>query len=132
MLNKLIMLKEGDLSRKKKISSLFLLKFKIARYIFNKGFLNSFPSLKLLLEKYLISISGLFDHSYYIQNNTDLNNEYINNLSYFINYGWKEYRNPNIWFDVKSYLSNFPEVRKIGINPLVDFIINDCNSLRLS
>jgi S-layer protein len=67
-----------------------------------------------------------FNSQYYLQNNPDvfiaLNNGLIPSAEWhYLNYGWKEGRNPNSVFDTSYYLLQNSDVQAAGINPLVHF-----------
>jgi hypothetical protein len=81
------------------------------------------------LDKIAIIMSGWFDDKYFIDNNTDLQTK-LTAIEYFTKYGWREYRNPNRWFNIKSFLSKYPEIKKRGVNPLVSFLTNGLNPKR--
>jgi glycosyltransferase involved in cell wall biosynthesis len=81
------------------------------------------------LDKIAIIMSGWFDDKYFKENNTDLQTN-LTAIDYFTKYGWCEYRNPNRWFNIKSFLSTYPEIKKRGVNPLVSFFANGLNPKR--
>lgn len=66
--------------------------------------------------------SDLFDPTYYLLNYPDVRNAGIDPLSHFIEYGWREGRNPSRKFDTKYYLETNPDVNKAGINPLFHYL----------
>jgi glycosyltransferase involved in cell wall biosynthesis len=83
-----------------------------------------------ILDKISIKIFGCFDKNFFKDNNQDLNIENNNFFNYFIKNGWRECRNPNQWFDIKSYIENYPEIQKTGIDPLINWIINGFDDRR--
>lgn len=70
----------------------------------------------------IIKKSGLFDKEYYLSNNLDVYESKMDPLTHFINYGWKEERNPSLDFNTTFYLSTYTDVKESGINPLIHFI----------
>ena len=76
--------------------------------------------LKKWIEYQTIKRSGLFDPTYYLLHNPDVKD--ANPLSHFIEYGWKEGRNPSQAFDTRFYLATNPDVQKAGGNPLLHYL----------
>lgn len=70
----------------------------------------------------LIAASGLFDEQYYLSRNTDVVEGGFEALRHFVEFGWREGRNPNSLFDSAWYLETYPDVDRLGINPLVHYI----------
>ena len=52
----------------------------------------------------IIKKSGLFDKDYYLETNEDVRLAGIDPIKHYIQYGWKEGRNPSRYFDVNSYI----------------------------
>lgn len=77
---------------------------------------------KRIFHYFLIKKSGQFNSSYYLLNYPDVRSNDIDPLWHYINFGWKENRNPSEAFDTKFYLDNNPDVRQSGINPLIHYI----------
>ena len=71
---------------------------------------------------FLIKRSGLFDPHYYLHTYKDVRRADVDPLMQFINFGWKECRNPSQSFDTNFYLNTNPDVKLSGINPLVHYI----------
>jgi glycosyltransferase involved in cell wall biosynthesis len=71
---------------------------------------------------HIIDQSGLFDTDYYLNKYPDIKRAGIDPLKHFIEYGWKEGRNPNALFDTKYYWESNCEVNKTGLNPIIHFI----------
>ncbi len=69
-----------------------------------------------------ITESELFDAEYYAAANLKNIPEKIDPILHFCVYGWKEGRNPNREFDTNFYLSEYPDVDDVGINPFVHWI----------
>jgi len=74
------------------------------------------------LEYFWISRSGYFDAAYYLINNPDVRAADIDPLWHFINFGWKEGRNPCSWFETNYYLELNPDIKKSGMNPFVHYL----------
>lgn len=64
------------------------------------------------------------DQDYYFQTYPDTKEYKGGAVSHFIDYGWKEGRNPNSKFDTKKYLMNNPDVAAAEINPLLHCVLN--------
>ena len=69
-----------------------------------------------------IKKSILFDPAYYLLNNPDVRDADIDPLLHFIDYGWKEGRNPSQKFNTRYYLETNPDVKLSGVNPLVHYL----------
>lgn len=74
------------------------------------------------LEYFYIRRSKLFDFYYYLKEYKDVMYSDIDPLIHFIEYGWKEGRNPSSSFDTSFYLSNNPDVQRSAVNPLFHYI----------
>lgn len=70
----------------------------------------------------LIRDSGLFDAAWYRETYPDIAAAGADPLAHFADWGWREGRNPNVYFDVPGYLRQNPEVARDGVNPLVHYI----------
>ncbi|MCU0289567.1 MAG: glycoside hydrolase family 99-like domain-containing protein, partial [Acidobacteria bacterium] len=70
----------------------------------------------------LIRNSGLFDDKYYNQSYPDIEKVGIDALQHYYYYGWKEGRNPSVYFNTQYYLDSNEAVRKANINPLLHYI----------
>ena len=75
-------------------------------------------------EYQLLSQSDLFDKTYYLQNNLDLDDKVIDPVAHYILYGAKEGRKPSVDFDTGFYLASYPDVSAAGVNPLVHYILH--------
>lgn len=78
--------------------------------------------LKLNIKR--IKKSGLFDAKYYIETYSDIKEAGIDPLKHFVEYGWKEGRNPCAKFDTNFYLLTYPDVASVGMNPLAHYILH--------
>ena len=92
------------------------------------GRLLTYPfSISLEFYKYihdynLIKKSNLFDSEYYLAKNEDVKKAKMNPIKHYLQFGWKEGRNPSSKFDGNDYLNKRPDVRIAGICPLVHYI----------
>lgn len=66
--------------------------------------------------------SKLFDSKYYLENNLDIKNANIDPILHYLEYGWKEGRNPSHIFDNNFYLNDNLDVKEAEINPLIHYI----------
>jgi lipopolysaccharide biosynthesis protein len=76
---------------------------------------------KLAIENDFL-LNFLFDEEYYLAENSDLKEADISLYEHFINYGWKENRNPSAYFNVNRYLEMHEDAKNMGINPLIHYV----------
>jgi lipopolysaccharide biosynthesis protein/SAM-dependent methyltransferase len=69
-----------------------------------------------------VRLTGLFDESFYLSKYPDIKISGINPLSHYMEFGWREMRDPSSIFSTKLYLDNNPDVRESGTNPLVHYL----------
>ena len=62
-----------------------------------------------------------FDAVYYLANNPDVAAAGVNPLQHYLQYGWKEGRDPSAYFSTSGYLRQNPDVAAAGMNPLEHF-----------
>lgn len=67
--------------------------------------------------------STAFDANYYLAANPDVAAAGVDPLDHFLNTGWREGRNPTLWFSVSHYLDFYPDVAAAGINPFVHYLM---------
>lgn len=72
--------------------------------------------------KIIVESSGLFDADYYLKSNPDVAAECVDPIIHYLEFGWKEHRNPSIKFDNDFYLSCHSDVKSAKINPLIHYI----------
>ncbi|MBZ9573727.1 hypothetical protein [Modicisalibacter sp. MOD 31.J] len=65
-------------------------------------------------------IKGL-DDAYYLAHNPDLVAAGVDPVEHYANYGWKEGRAPNTWFDRDFYLDQNPSLRDSGAIPVEQY-----------
>jgi len=74
-------------------------------------------------EAQVIAKSGLFDANHYLINGTDVHEASLDPTEHFCAYGWREGRQPNIYFNTNWYLHTNPDVERLGLNPLSHYIL---------
>ena len=77
---------------------------------------------KFIRDYNLIKKSNLFDSEYYLANNEDVKNAKVDPVKHYLQFGWKEGRNPSSEFNSNEYLNKRPDVQIAGVCPLVHFI----------
>lgn len=82
---------------------------------------DSFPSERLAAIE-LIRESEFFDEAWYLDTYPDVREAKLDPVEHFLDFGWKEFRNPGPHFDTTYYLANNIDVAKSGLNPLLHFI----------
>ena len=70
-----------------------------------------------------LAIRGEFDPHYYLTMNEDVAQAGVDPLAHFIEFGWREERDPNAYFSTKSYLEENPDVESAGINPFYHYVV---------
>lgn len=70
----------------------------------------------------LLRASEWFDEAWYLDTYPDVRDANLDPVEHFLDFGWKEFRNPGPHFDTTYYLANNIDVAKSGMNPLVHFI----------
>lgn len=63
-----------------------------------------------------------FDSAYYLRIYPDVAEVGCDPLEHFMEFGWREGRDPNAAFSVAAYLEVFPEVAASGVNPFVHYL----------
>lgn len=63
-----------------------------------------------------------FDEKYYLSQYSDIKEANICPYEHYMNWGWKEGRNPNRYFNTFKYLDLNPDVKKANVNPLYHFV----------
>ncbi len=77
---------------------------------------------KFIRDYNLIKKSNLFDSEYYLANNEDVKKAKVDPIKHYLQFGWKEGRNPSSEFDGNEYLNKRPDVRVAGICPLIHYL----------
>ena len=68
-------------------------------------------------------VQAEFDPDYYLALNPDVAESRLDPISHFIEYGWREGRDPNPFFCTSSYLEENADVANSGINPFYHYIV---------
>ncbi|MFI3244206.1 MAG: glycosyltransferase [Akkermansia sp.] len=76
---------------------------------------------KCTREYRVIKKSAFFDRRWYLQVNPDVAQAKIDPVLHFIEYGWREGRNPSPKFDTSSYIALYPDVKLSNVNPLFHY-----------
>lgn len=71
----------------------------------------------------LIRHSGVFDENYYVLHSGDVLDAGVDAVDHFCRYGWREGRDPNVYFKTTWYAETNPEVGRRGVNPLVHYLV---------
>ena len=87
-----------------------------------KPFSIFFEFFRFIRDYNLLKKSNLFDSEYYLANNEDVKKAKMDPIKHYLQFGWKEGRNPSAEFDGNEYLNRIPDVRITGICPLVHYI----------
>ncbi|MCW8108048.1 hypothetical protein OPS25_06010 [Alteromonas ponticola] len=66
--------------------------------------------------------SDLFNSHWYLKEYPDLAEQKVEPASHFLNFGFKELRNPSKKFCTHKYLEKYPDVKESNLNPLVHYI----------
>ena len=77
---------------------------------------------RLFRDKKVIERSGLFDSEWYLKNYDDVKKCGKDPIIHYIQFGWKEGRNPSEDFDSIQYLKKRPDVAAMEMCPLVHFV----------
>jgi 2-polyprenyl-3-methyl-5-hydroxy-6-metoxy-1,4-benzoquinol methylase len=73
-------------------------------------------------EERVIERSHHFDKVWYLYTNEDVKAAGVDPIVHYVNYGWREGRDPSGIFSTNEYLAKYPEVSAKNICPLVHFI----------
>ena len=69
----------------------------------------------------VIAKSKYFNKQWYLQRYPDVAASGMDAAMHYMNYGWREGRNPGPDFNTSIYLSNYPDVASSGMCPLIHF-----------
>ena len=67
-------------------------------------------------------LQGEFDRDFYLGRYPDVAAAGIDPLQHYMQYGWKERRDPAAFFSTGYYLDTYPDVAKAGINPFSHYV----------
>ncbi len=62
-----------------------------------------------------------FDAAYYLAHNPDVAAAHLDPLRHYLDYGWKEGRDPSAFFSTAWYLNQNPDVAAAHVNPLLHY-----------
>ncbi len=63
-----------------------------------------------------------FDPDFYLALNPDVATSPTDPLSHFVEFGWREGRDPNAFFSTSTYLEENPDVANAGVNPFYHYV----------
>lgn len=86
----------------------------LASFVLNASFRAEYREIKK---------SNLFDDKYYCNTRNWPEICCFCSLYHFIKYGWKQGQNPNSFFNTAFYLNQNSDVARLGINPLLHYIL---------
>ena len=66
--------------------------------------------IKFLRNYLLLLKSDFFDSKYYLQENPDVAKAKVNPILHYLQFGWKEGRNPSPLFNTNDYISFRPDI----------------------
>jgi glycosyltransferase involved in cell wall biosynthesis len=69
-----------------------------------------------------ISKSGLFDAQFYLSQYPDIAQAGVPPLEHFFDFGYREGRRPNLYFEPSWYLAQNPDVQQAGVQPLTHYL----------
>ena len=64
----------------------------------------------------------LVDEPFYLRRYVDVAESGLRARDHFMDYGWREGRDPNPWFSCSAYLSANPDVRREQVNPFTHWL----------
>ncbi|MBR1601005.1 MAG: glycosyltransferase family 2 protein [Alphaproteobacteria bacterium] len=79
-----------------------------------------------------VTESGFFDAKYYRRHNPSLWFSHCDLLDHYLTIGWLNGKNPSLTFDGNKYLYMYPDVAKVGINPLIHFVCHGVKEKRIA
>jgi glycosyltransferase involved in cell wall biosynthesis len=68
-------------------------------------------------------VAAAVDSAYYLGRYRDIAETGLDPCRHYHDFGWKEGRNPNPWFDTGWYLEAYPDIRDAGVNPLYHYLV---------
>jgi len=81
-----------------------------------------FQNLNLLPDIFIIRTSGLFDGTWYLEQNPDVAHAKINPLLHYLVNGGFERRDPGPGFSSGWYIDTYEDVGNSGMNPLIHYL----------
>ena len=71
----------------------------------------------------LLQASGLFDSNFYALHSADVMEAQMDPLDHFCEFGWREGRQPNFYFNQAWYLATNPDARRLAVNPVLHYLL---------
>src|SRR5215469_13974001 len=62
------------------------------------------------------------DNAFYLNMYKDVADANIDPVLHYHKHGWRERRDPNIWFETHWYLENYHDVRRAEIDPFLHYL----------
>ncbi len=69
----------------------------------------------------IIAKSKYFNKRWYLKQNPDVKKSGIDPIEHYLQFGWKEGRNPSVKFDGTEYLERYSDIKKAKLNPLLHY-----------
>ena len=80
----------------------------------------------------IVAKSKYFNKRWYLKTYPDVKEMGMNPIKHYLNFGWKEGRNPSSIFNTDEYLNFNADVKQAGINPLLHYLkYGQCEGGRL-
>jgi hypothetical protein len=71
----------------------------------------------------IVTAPGLLDPNHYLINASDVQQAGIDPSDHYCRFGWRENRQPNIYFDPEWYFATNPDLVARRMNPLVHYVL---------
>ena len=84
------------------------------------------------LEAEMQAVKEHFDRDFYLSRSPDLVGASLDLLAHYMQYGWREHRDPNRKFCTAYYLENNADIRLSGMNPFYHYIMYGRHERRLA
>ncbi|MCA8883422.1 MAG: glycosyltransferase [Rhodobacteraceae bacterium] len=81
-----------------------------------KTFIEDIPHRDLLEEQ--------FDADYYLKKNKDVADQQVDPFEHYMEFGWREGRDPSPQFSTHFYLRNNADIRAAGLNPFLHYVLH--------
>jgi hypothetical protein len=74
-------------------------------------------------DKQLLEASEVLDRNFYALHSSDVMEAQMDPLDHFCEFGWREMRQPNFYFNLRWYLATNPDAAQLGVNPLLHYLL---------
>jgi hypothetical protein len=71
----------------------------------------------------IVAGSDLLDPNHYLINASDVQEAGANPVDHYCRFGWREQRQPNVYFDTAWYVATNPDLGRRRMNPLVHYVL---------